>query len=163
MRQALISSQYGKEIAKATGISDNVLFLSGMIHGIHKPITLQMAADFHNKSGRPLDSDLIFTLTNEFQQDISDMVIKSWDLPDFLNTALKYYCKYDEAPKFQLETKATYLSDILAMFTIYPELVTEEMILNDDIADDLDLTEDQLKELIEKKEDILELVQKMAF
>ncbi|MEM6645732.1 MAG: HDOD domain-containing protein [Bacteroidota bacterium] len=127
-QHAIVAATYGKEIARMKRLNVEGQFLSGLLHEIGKPVTLQILAKLQDKLPLPPPSpEDVHDLIDQFNVKVGLALISAWKLPERVETTTAYHKTYVQAPTFQDETKITYLSNVLATWLLseQPSLKTE--------------------------------------
>lgn len=164
-RHALASGAYSKEAARMKRTNVEALYLCGLLHTIGKPVLLKTLTDMQSKVDPALTREEVLQLVDDLHGEVGQTLIEKWNLPTQVGVVCAHYRQYDEAPSHQDETAMTYLVDALAQWLTAPEVVgsagDEQSLIEDPVLDRLNIYPDEVQELLEKKDDVLAVVNAM--
>ncbi len=161
LRHALAAGVYGKEIARKRRRNVEGQFLCGLLHSIGKPIALQLIAQTMKFVGAQLQKEDLSVIMNALSPQIASKVVKDWKLPKQLQVTTLFYKRYEEAPLFKDESAATYLSQLLANWIMYPARYDATKLANDPAFEYLNFYPDDVEDLLGKKDEVKAVVSAM--
>ncbi len=160
-RHSLASGVYGKEVARVRRSNVEGQFLCGLLHGVGKPVVLQLIVEAIDSCNFNLTRDQIISLMDELHSSIGEKLCLEWNLPEMVRITCVYYRDYSNAPDYGEQVAMTYLSDRLAMWLIDPKL-SEEALQNDPVFAALNLYPDEVESLLSKRDEVVETVSALA-
>ena len=162
MKHALAAAAYGKEVARKRRRNVEGQFLCGLLHSIGNPIALQLIAKLLDEKGIELEEDEVKELVNAFSSKIAILVATKWKLPKQLQVTTIFYPKYRDAPSFKDESAATYLSKILADWIMNPGSIDATELVKNPAFEYLNFYPDDVKDLLDKRDDVKEVIAAIA-
>ncbi len=162
LKHALAAAAYGKEIARKRRRNVEGQFLCGLLHSISHPISLQLISKLLDEKEIELNEDEVQEIVKAFNSKISILVAKKWKLPKQLQVTTIFYPKYREAPSFKDESAATYLSRILANWLMDPASYDATEIAQDPAFEYLNFYPDDVQDLLDKRDEVKEVVSAIA-
>lgn len=115
-QHALATSLWAKEIARLSKSNVEVSFLAGLLHSIGRPAVLQTIVDLSKQQAITLDPEQVHQLENSYSQQVTELVITRWNMPEQVIAAIK---PYDEIGKAFAASKIAATVDIGAHFASY--------------------------------------------
>ena len=161
LRHALAAGAYGKKIARKRRRNVEGQFLCGLMHSIGKPIALQLVAKTMEITKLSLEKSDIGIITNALSPQIAAKVVKDWKLPKQLQITTQHYRSYDSAPSFKDESAATYLSQLLANWIMFPTRYDASKLQEDPAFEYLNFYPDDVEDLLGQKDEVKAVVAAM--
>lgn len=162
LRHALAAGAYGKEIARKRRRNVEGQFLCGLMHSIGKPVTLDLISQTMKFVGVALEKEDISVIINALSPQVAAKVVKEWQLPRQIQVTTLCYNKYEDAPGFKDESAATYLSQLLASWLMYPARYDATNLAEDPAFEYLNFYLDDAEDLLAKKDEVKAIVSAMA-
>ncbi len=160
---SLISSQYAREISSNMNLNTEQLYLCGLIHNIGKPVIVQLVAQIDERSGGTLNEDQFDLLFDNYHIEIEELIAEKWNLPQMITSVALNYHQYDKIDEFQTEAAVINLADKLARLSISEDDTQRESLTTDPVVAFLGLSENDIIDLFEKREDIKEIANGLMF
>lgn len=160
MLHSIVSAQISKGIASKLSLDKDNLYLCGLIHGVGKPVILQLLSDSDNAGKSKLNKDDISMLIDEFHLKIGSMIFDKWQIPDSVTTPCLNYKNYSESPEYKKQAAVTYLSNKLANVIVYTD--DDNYPIPDEITNILGLEQKFVDNFFAEKEKLMEKVNAMA-
>ena len=161
LRFSLASGLWAKEVARACRKNVEAAFLSGLLHNIGQPVAVQTATSFAAQNLSPLNADEIHGLETEFKQILGMVVVKEWAMPKAVRNAIQYFNDYlvDHDGKYQ--TMCVVAGATLAEADLHTEEACEALIAQPIFAD-INLYQDEVKDLLNKASQIESSIEAMS-
>jgi HD-like signal output (HDOD) protein len=160
---ALVSGLYGKEVARIKRKSVEGQFLCGLLHGIGKPVVLQILNELKSYLKQPIDAAQTCELVDAYHSAIGSRLAELWTLPEQVRTAIAYYRRYEEAPNHHESTQTTYLVDKMAAWLLDPTPEQKEIIVNDPVLQTLNLYSDDVELLFNEADQVRSVLATIVF
>ncbi|GAB5518848.1 MAG: HDOD domain-containing protein [Rhodothermales bacterium] len=162
-QHAIVAATYGKEIARMKRLNVEGQFLSGLLHEIGKPVTLQILAKLQDLLPLPPPSpDEVTELLEQFNIKVGLALIEAWNLPERIQTTTAYQAIYDQAPDFKEETKITYLSNRLATWLLSDQPALKTELKADPVFAALNMYPEDVEAVLAKAPSVLSVVDAMC-
>lgn len=116
---AMLSGAFARDLASRSRQNAEVVFVSGLLHTVGKPVVLRLICDMQRGRKTPLASADVLSLVEEFHARAADAVSKAWNLPEHVRISAAFHGNPDEAPEFRDEVRLTALAGQLAGWVIY--------------------------------------------
>jgi HD-like signal output (HDOD) protein len=115
---AMLSGAFARDLAGRSHQNAELVFVSGLLHTVGKPVVLRLICDMQRGRKTPLTSADVLSLVEEFHARAADAVSKAWNLPEHVRVSAAFDGKPDEAPEFRDEVRLTALAGQLAGWVV---------------------------------------------
>jgi HD-like signal output (HDOD) protein len=115
---AMLSGAFARDLASRSRQNAELVFVSGLLHTVGKPVVLRLICDMQRGRKTPLASGDVLSLVEEFHARAADAVSKAWNLPEHVRVSAAFNEKPDEAPEFRDEVRLTALAGKLAGWVV---------------------------------------------
>jgi len=149
-QHALATGLWAKEIARQTRSNVEVIFLAGLLHSIGRPAVLQTILDLVELHEIAVSEQDIFELESSYQHATSEMVVKSWEMPNLVTVAVAYYPAYETVPEAAAQAAQISLAIQYATHMLTPDLIEESELLASPALTALNIYKDEAEDLLEK-------------
>lgn len=166
IRHSLASGLWAKEVARACRKNVEAAFLSGLLHGIGRPVAVQSILEICSESQSSLESEQVLALEEEFQHSIGLKVVEQWEMPDSICQSVQYCQNYHYPHAQQLQTMIVVAGALSASHFMCESgndtqcLQTEELKAQSVFAD-LNLYPDQVDALLERWDTVKDTLEAM--
>ena len=135
-------------------------FLSGLLHGIGKPIVLRLSVvEAKRRKWRDVDLDAII---EDNHRAVSLVVVSRWDLPSPIAEAVAFHADPDSSPGHPLEAALTGLAASLAALLVDQEQPEIEELRSSPSLARLGIAEPQLEAIWSRREAVQQAVNAMS-
>lgn len=154
-QHAIATSLWSKEIAQLCDIDTEVAFMGGLLHSIGRPALLQTILDLGERQKQRLTPETVHSLENRYSQQVTELVLTKWNLPEQVVKAAKPYEQVDEADDAFKIAAAVHVGARLATYMLDVGAEDDRSSLMDMPAlEVLSVDEDQLIQLMNEEEKI---------
>lgn len=153
-QHALATALWCKEISRQCRKNVEATFLCGLLFSIGRPVVLQMIVDSCKKTKTSLSHDEVLELEDQFQHQVSQIVLEKWNLPAAVIEASRFVEHFTEAPQFSEQAATVSAAAKFAQLMLYPDSVDEETLCGEESLGFLNLYQDEIQQLLELKESI---------
>lgn len=150
------SALWSKEIARASHENVEAAFLCGLLHGIGRAAFLQMFSDMAVMNGIKLDKEQVRELEDVLHPLFGQEINQAWDMPKVVCLTSFYsndYAACDEYPQ-----QAAIVSAGARLASASLEGANLEAVSTAQVFQNLNLYQDQLQELTERRDQIVAAV-----
>ena len=161
-QHSLASSAWAKEIARIKRRNVESAFMCGLLHQIGKPVALQTIVDIIKENSIKLTLEEIQELIEDFYITIGVTIGKDWELPNSVIECIEFHKEYDSAPQAIQEAMICSAANQLATLLLASETINLESLMESEVMEKLNLYEDDLQKLLDKRDSIQQLVEAMS-
>ncbi len=161
-KHALATALWAKEIARACRLNVEATFLCGLLHSIGRPVTIQAACDGAKQANTELYADDALGLAEQLNIEVGSCVLKSWGMPMIICEALQYFNDYKAAPHAVEQTMIVNASALFATHMLDSEQLPRNELIATEVLADLNLYQDEVEMLLEKRDLIVSGMEAMA-
>ncbi len=167
IRYSLASGLWAKEVARACRKNVEAAFLSGLLHDIGRPVTVQSVIEIAKENKFNPTKDDVFNLEEEFQQEIGLRVLEKWEMASSVISSVRYFNDYSEPHPAQLQTMIVVAGAKVADYFLCEAdrgktCITEEELKSATVFGDLNLYPDQVDELLEREAAVVSALEAMT-
>ena len=156
-RHSAATGVFAKEVARSLRRNVEGAFLCGLLHDVGKPVTLSLLPQVCKKARVRLTPELAEAAMEKHHGVMGGLLIKEWALPSWVETVAEYHHDYQSAPQHQTEAMVTCLADNLAHWAMRSSKeVTEEDLFELSVVEDLDLYEENVRNLLDGRDQAVE-------
>jgi HD-like signal output (HDOD) protein len=140
-RHSLASALWSRQLAYLLNRETGVCYLSGLLHGIGKVVTLGAVHEVMQRAGQELAGTDYDCLIEAFNREVGKRVISAWTLPPPVPSIISRWEDYASAGAVQWESNVVNLAHKLADFTMRePAMLTRDLLVMDQGYRDLGLS-----------------------
>ena len=161
-RHALATALWSKEIARIIRRNVEATFLCGLLHSIGRPVTLQYVVEIASDQGVSMSREQVLELEDRYQQRVGTVVANRWEMPAVVCEAIRHFGDYKNASQGQEQCKIVCAAAEFATHMLFPDRLTDEMLVTLPVLADLNLYQDEVKQLLDLKEGVTDTMQTMA-
>lgn len=151
-RHALATALWGKEIARSCRRNVEATFLCGLLHSIGRPVTLQSALELAHKLNLELGKDDIFALETKYHTAVGVAVAQHWSMPQIVCESIEFFHCYQDATLAKEQTMMINGGAAFATHLLNPEKLSTSQLTELPILADLNLYDDEIAALLDKKD-----------
>lgn len=161
-RHSLAAAAFAQEIARARRWNVEEAFLCGLLHDIGRPVLLQALVDLRREMQLEVEKDAIEEASREFHCRVGGDLAARWELSERLIETIRFHHDPEAAPTVSRTAMMTRLADDLAHHALGKGKVTEEEIRRHPMNVPLNMYPDELDGLLARRDEIVEMVDKMT-
>ena len=161
-KHALTSALWGKEIARSCRMNVETAFLCGLLHSIGQPVILQTACDIAVNNKLQLIPEDIDQLLQQLHIEAGACVLNYWGMPTIICEALEYFNNYSDAPLASGPATITNAAALFATHSLNPDQFTEEQLMQAEVLADLNLYQEDIQNLLDKRDIIISGLEAMS-
>jgi len=140
-RHSLAAALWARQLAHTLGADTGLCYLSGLLHGIGRAITLGAAHEVAQRARLTLAGGEYDALIDIFQRDVGMRVVSAWALPPPVPDVVARWDSYASAGAVRREANVVYMAHKLADYTLHePGMLTRELLVMDRGYRDLGLS-----------------------
>jgi HD-like signal output (HDOD) protein len=128
LQRAAVAGVYSLHIGHRIGEARSASLLPGLLHDIGRPLATSLFSGLESLEGGELPSEAIAFLIDDLHVLIGLRLVREWNLPRNLETAIRFHENPGEAPEGTREAHIANLASLLATWTLTPE-ATEGIVL----------------------------------
>jgi HD-like signal output (HDOD) protein len=150
-REAWLASLWAKEIARERRKHVESAFLAALMHRTGAALVLKILAH-HERGGRTaMDARTFADLVVEFEAAFGRLLMSNWRLPDDIQDAASEWRSHRSSPHGDL-AGTVHAAHLLATHTLQPELLSEELVIESPVFEQLGLFPDDRKTMLAKRD-----------
>ncbi len=155
---AAVSGFYAKEVARTLRKNVEGAFLCGLLHGVGKPVALQLLVDAWSEADvdEHLDDEIAEAMMNQFGGTFGGVLLGKWDFAPWIQAAVEFCHDADSAGPFREQAMMTGLASHLASWALGNSDETAESLSEMKIVADLEIYEKDFESLLAIKDSVLE-------
>ena len=157
-KHAQASGQIAKNVAYELSLTEDTMFLCGLLHTIGKPVILHAIGELQKELKLPLSLDEAEALLEEFHPQVGSQLTEFWQMPEQVSLSCANYLSYRSAPRLQREISATYLSGMLGKSVLQADEIQIEILQKDPIFHSLGIDTEEAERLYEISSRIVNLM-----
>jgi HD-like signal output (HDOD) protein len=161
-KHALATALWAKEIARTCRLNVEATFLCGLLHSIGRPVTIQAACDITKRNAASLSEEDTQALEDMLNIEVGSCVLKSWEMPIIICEALQHLKDYHAAPHAVEQTMIVNASAQFATHMLDSEQLSRDDLIALEVLADLNLYQDEVEKLLEKRDDIVSSMEAMS-
>lgn len=160
-RTSLGTAAWSREIARMLRENTETAFLCGLLHEIGKPVALHAVLALAREHDADIAEEELQELMNRHHQVIGARLAQEWQLPEPVIETINHIDDYNAAPTSpQSVAIVRGAREITAALELDPEIAIES--IDSDMLIELNLYEEDRRELDDRKEAVKELLQAMV-
>jgi HD-like signal output (HDOD) protein len=155
-REAWLGGLWAKEIARERRKHVESAFLGALMHRTGAALALKILSHFEAQQRTAMDARSFADLVVEFEPALGRLLMASWRLPDDVQDAACDWRNYRESPHSDL-AGTVHAAHLLATHTLYPQLLTEAMVIESSVFEQLGVFPDDRKAMLAKRDRVRSL------
>ncbi|UTA47295.1 HDOD domain-containing protein [Simiduia sp. 21SJ11W-1] len=160
-RHALATALWGKEIARQGRRNVEATFLCGLLHSIGRPVVIQAALDCANKTHTKLSEADVLLLEENLHTPVGVAVAQRWEMPQIVCESIEFFHAYEKATQAREQTTMINGGAAFATHMLTPDQLSAEQLTALPVLADLNLYDDEVQSLLDKKDDIKSTMEAM--
>jgi HD-like signal output (HDOD) protein len=155
-REAWLGGLWAKEIARERRKHVESAFLAALMHRSGAALALKLLSGFEVQQRTVMDAQTFASLVVEFEPAFGRMLMDNWRLPSDVKDAASQWRDYRRATHGDLAC-TVHAAHVLATHTMYPQLLSEELVLESPVFETLGMFPDARKVMLGKREHVRNL------
>jgi HD-like signal output (HDOD) protein len=155
-REAWLGGLWAKEIARERHKHVESAFLGALMHRTGAALALKILSHFEAQQRTAMDARSFADLVVEFEPALGRLLMESWRLPDDVQDAACDWRNFRESPHSDL-AGTVHAAHLLATHTLYPQLLTEAMVIESSVFEQLGVFPDDRKAMLAKRDRVRSL------
>ncbi len=161
-KHALVTALWSKEIARKCRLNVEATFLCGLLHSIGRPVALQAALEISKINGQTFSQEELLAVEETVHIDVGTCVLNKWGMPMIICESMQYFNDYNNAPHAKEQTSIINAGAKFATHTLQPEILSQSQLTEADVLGDLNLYQDEVLDLIDKRDDVMSTMEAMS-
>ena len=161
-RHSVAAGQWAKALARIKHRDAENAFICGLLHGIGKPVVLNLVADVCMQRKLEAGIKVMESVIDGWYVEVGSLVATSWELPAPIIEVITFHRYYQDAPHYVDETAITACAAFLGDATVADQTLDPEEFSQSDWATDLNLYPDDCEKLLQEQEAIRDAVAAVA-
>ena len=155
-REAWLAGLWAKEIARERRKHVESAFLAALMHRTGAAVALKILARFEVEQRTVMDARTFADLVMELEPPFGRLLMNNWGLPDDVQDGASDWRRYRDSSHSDLASTVN-AAHLLATHTLYPQLLSEELVLESPVFVQLGVFPDERKAMLGKREHIVSL------
>jgi HD-like signal output (HDOD) protein len=148
-REAWLAGLWGKEIARERRKHVESAFLAALMHRTGAALALKILSGFESQQRTVMDAQSFANLVVEFEPQFGRLLMSNWRLPDNVQDAASDWRDYGKSTHSDLAS-TVHAAHLLAMHTLHPQLMSEDVVIEDAVFERLGLFPDDRRQMLSK-------------
>lgn len=159
-RHSLACALWAKEIARVCRINTEVVFLSGLLHQLGKPVALHTIASLADEENALPEREALLVLIEQHQKVIGVNLARRWNLPEPVVEAINYIDDFYAAPSYREEVTTINAARLLAdiSLALNDDIDFSEALADQAVFNELNLYEEDIQALEQKRNMVADLI-----
>ena len=155
-REASLAGLWAKEIARERRTQVETAFLAALMPRTGAALGLKILSRFEAEKRTVMDARSFAELVGEFEPSFGRLVMNTWNLPGDVQDAASGWRDYKQSAHSDLASTVN-AAHLLATHTMYPQLLSEEVVFEDPVFEQLGVFADERRAMLEKRDHVLSL------
>jgi HD-like signal output (HDOD) protein len=155
-REAWLAALWAKEIARERRKQVESAFLAALMHRTGAALSLKILSRFEAEQRTVMDARSFADLVVEFEPAFGRLLMSNWSLPGDVQDGASDWRNYRESSHSDLAGTVN-AAHLLATHTMYPQLLNEELVLENPVFEQLGMFLDDRKAMLAKRDHVLSL------
>jgi HD-like signal output (HDOD) protein len=155
-REAWLAGLWAKEIARERRKHVESAFLAALMHRTGAALALKILSGFEAQRRMVMDSQTFANLVVEFEPSFGRLLMTNWSLPNDIQDAASQWRDYRACAYSDLAGTVN-AAHLLATHTLHPQLLGEELVLENPVFEQLGVFPENRKAMIAKRDHIRDL------
>jgi HD-like signal output (HDOD) protein len=151
--EAWLSGLWAKEIARKRQKHVERAFLAALMHRTGAALAVKILARFEADQRSVMDARTFADLVVEFEPEFGRLLMTRWQLPEDVCSGATDWRRYPSSPQADL-AGTVHAAHLLASHTLYPQLLTEEEVMESPVFEQLGVFPDDRKAMLAKREQV---------
>jgi HD-like signal output (HDOD) protein len=152
-QEAWLASLWAKEIARERRKHVESAFLAALMHRTGAALALKILSRFESEGRSRLDSRIVGDLLVEFEPALGRLLMNNWLLPKDVQDAASDWRNYRESSQSDL-AGTVHAAHLLATHTLHEQLLTEEMVIESPVFEQLGVFPDDRRHMLAKRDHV---------
>jgi HD-like signal output (HDOD) protein len=152
-REAWLAGLWSKEIARKRRKHVESAFLAALMHRTGAALALKILSRFEMEQRTAMDARSFNDLIVDFEPEFGRLLMKSWRLSGEVQAGATDWRSYKESAHSDLAGTVN-AAHMLATHTMYPQLVTEEAVLDNPVFEQLGIFAEDRVEVLAKRDSV---------
>ncbi len=157
-RHSLAAACIAGEIARLKRRNVEEAYLTGLFHGVGRPVVMQLLASIEKTEAQPVSAPVFDVAVREFAPAMTARVLAHWQIAEPIREAIAYIDRPDEAPNTKFQALTLALAVCWGRALVEGAASDEQLLRVHPLNGPLDLYPDEIASLFERREAILALV-----
>ena len=155
-REASLAGLWAKEIARERRKHVESAFLAALMHRTGAALALKVLSRFEVDQRTVMDARTFADLVMEFETAFGRLLMSKWSLPGDVQDAASDWRNYRDSTHSDLAGTVN-AAHLLATYTMYPQLLSEEVVFESPVFEQLGVFPDERRAMLAKRENIRSL------
>jgi HD-like signal output (HDOD) protein len=155
-REASLAGLWAKEIARERRKHVESAFLAALMHRTGAALALKILSGFESREHAVMDAQTFADLVAEFEPQLGRMLMGSWRLPEDVQDAASEWRDYRKSSHSDLAGTVN-AAHLLATHTLHPQLLTEDVVIEDPVFEQLGVFPDDRRQMLLKRDHVRNL------
>jgi HD-like signal output (HDOD) protein len=155
-REAWLAGLWAKEIARERRKHVESAFLAALMHRTGAALALKILSGFEMEQRTVMDARSFADLVVEFEPAFGRVLMTNWRLPDDVQDGASDWRSYRESPHSDLAGTVN-AAHLLATHTMYPQLLSEEIVFESPVFEQLGVFPDDRRVMLAKRDHVRSL------
>jgi HD-like signal output (HDOD) protein len=155
-REAWLAGLWAKEIARERRKHVESAFLAALMHRTGAALALKILSGFEIQQRTVMDAHSFADLVVEFEPAFGRLLMSSWRLPNDVQDAASEWREYRKSSHSDL-AGTVHAAHLLATHTLHPQLLTEELVLESPVFEQLGVFPDDRLLMLGKRDRVRSL------
>jgi HD-like signal output (HDOD) protein len=152
-REAWLASLWAKEIARERRKHVESAFLAALMHRTGAALALKILARFELEQRTVMDARTFGDLIVEFEPAFGRLLMNGWLLPKDVQDAATDWRNYRDSNHSDL-AGTVHAAHLLATHTLYPQLLGEELVIENPVFEQLGVFPDDRRRMLAKRDQV---------
>ncbi|HEX3950084.1 MAG TPA: HDOD domain-containing protein [Steroidobacteraceae bacterium] len=152
-REAWLAGLWAKEIARERRKHVESAFLAALMHRTGAALALKILSGFESRQRTVIDAKAFSDLVIEFEPRFGRLLMSSWRLPDDVQEAASDWRDYRKSAHSDL-AGTVHAAHLLATHTLHPQLLDEQVVLDDAVFEQLGIFPDDRRLMLAKRDHV---------
>jgi HD-like signal output (HDOD) protein len=152
-REAWLAGLWAKEIARERRKHVESAFLAALMHRTGAALALKILSRFESERRERLDTHTFGNLVVEFEPAFGRLLMDSWLLPKDVQDGAGDWRNYRESNHSDL-AGTVHAAHLLATHTLNPQLLTEELVVDSPVFEQLGVFPDDRRRMLAKRDHV---------
>ena len=151
--EAWLAALWAKEIARERRKQVESAFLAALMHRTGAALALKILSRFEVEQRVGLDVHTFGDLVVEFESPFGRLLMDGWHLPKDVQDAASDWRNYRESSQSDL-AGTVHAAHLLATHTLHPLLLSEELVIENPVFEQLGVVPDDRRRMLEKRDHV---------
>jgi HD-like signal output (HDOD) protein len=150
-QEAWLAALWAKEIARERRKHVESAFLAALMHRTGAALALKILSRFEAEQRAAMDAHTFGGLVVEFEPAFGRLLMNGWLLPKDVQDAASDWRNYRESAQSDL-AGTVHAAHLLATHTLHPQLVSEELVIESPVFEQLGVFPDDRRRMLAKRD-----------